>query len=92
MSTDPGLTHGVMGYTIPDDWTTRSRSTAVELYKGGALTPSIASRELQQAVVAYIASLAELTLQYRGLTIPVFHCQYHTRIAKQGDTVRFAVP
>lgn len=92
MSTDPGLTHGVMGYTIPDDWTTRSRSTAVDLYKGGALTPSIASRELQQAVVAYIASLAELTLQYRGLTIPVFHCQYHTRIAKQDDTVRFAVP
>jgi hypothetical protein len=92
MKTDPILASGVMRCNIPDDWTTRSRSTAVDLYKGGALTPSNTSPELREAITAYIASLAEITLQYRGLTIPMFHCQYHPRIPKAGEPVWFVVP
>jgi hypothetical protein len=92
MRSDPGLTSSVMRCNIPADWTTRSRSTGVELYKGGAFTPSYASLELRQAIVAYIASLAELTVQYHGLTIPMFHCQYFPRIPRRDLNVLFAVP
>jgi len=88
---DPNFAAFISTISVSDEWTTESRAGAVKLFKDGSLTSSIANKDLQRAVLSYSASIGRLITTHHGVTLPIFHCQYRSRVHMIGENVSFAV-